>query len=102
VALNYWAGVPGPIGKLHIKNLTVALSGLSAAAWSPDQHANCGADWLVFNGANEGQPVAQANLMTGALHSAGCSVVEDVFPDTAHGFDYWQVVLPQVVAEAQS
>lgn len=107
-ALAYWSSYPGSLGKQHMKDLTGTLGcpdsgvGCSKALedeYSPDRHvtrARCASHWLIFNGNHEEQPTSQAIGMDDALVAAGCPHTLDIFPDTAHAFDYWSVVLPQI------
>jgi acetyl esterase/lipase len=109
-ALAYWSTYPGPEGKQHMKDLTGTLGcpksgvGCSAALeneYSPDRQAsstNCAAQWIIFNGNAESQPTSQAMAMDNALIAARCPQTLDIFPDTAHAFDYWNTVLPQIQA----
>ncbi len=115
-ALAYWITLGGSLAQLHIKDLTGTLGCTVTKAkhvktydcpaaleteYSPDQQvtsANCTDQWLILNGTDEDQPTAQAVAMDDALAAAGCPQTLDIFPDTAHGYDYWNVVLPLVRA----
>ena len=115
-ALSYWQSVTGPTASQHITNLVDVLGCTQVrshhqrtyqcpadleAAYSPDLHApagSCPATWLIFNGLNEEQPLSQAVSMQDALVAAGCPQTLDTFPGSAHGFDYWSAVLPQIQA----
>lgn len=113
-ALAYWGAYGGPLGALHLNNLTTVLSCPVTQSdhstqyncspsleilYSPDQQVtsgNCPNQWLIFNGDNEEQPSSQAAGMDDALIAAGCPQTLDIFPDTAHAFDYWRDVLGQI------
>ena len=72
-----------------------------ASTWSPDQRVTpttCGASWLIFNGTSELMPSDQADAMTNALQTNGCSVTENVFQDGEHAFAYWSTVVGQIQA----
>jgi acetyl esterase/lipase len=100
-AQSYWAGVPGPVGKLHTKNLKAALNGLTAASWSPAlTTVAAGPDWVVFNGATEEQPRSQADALVAHLQAAGSTVVETIVPTSNHAYDYWSIIQGQLIAEA--
>jgi len=66
------------------------------AQYSPDLQvtsSNCPAQWLIVNGTDEIQPTSQAVALDDALVAQGCPQTLDIFPDTAHSFDYWTVEL---------
>jgi acetyl esterase/lipase len=113
-ALSYWSTYPGPEGKQHMKDLTGTLgcpkSGVGCSpslesAYSPDRHVSSGTctdQWIIFNGNDEVQPTSQATDMDDALAVAGCPHTLDIFPDTAHAFDYWSVALSQIQSAIQA
>ena len=113
-ALSYWEGVGGSLGKTHLKDLTGTLActvvtvkhvttydcpAALEAQYSPDLQvtsSNCPAQWLIVNGTDEIQPTSQAVALDDALVAQGCPQTLDIFPDTAHSFDYWTVELPEI------
>ncbi len=110
-ALAFWTQTAGPVGKLHVKNITQALGctaaacGSPATVWSPATRvtsADCPSHWLVLNETLEDQPVAQADELAAALRITGCQVTEDIIPGTQHAYDYWSKAFPQIVAALQS
>ena len=112
LGLAYWEGIDGPGAKQHLKFQTTALGCRVIGdpstcqvrrefAWSPDLNVSgiqCPAQTLVFNESNEnnGTPTFQADLLTHALQSAHCGVIEDILPGTRHAWDYWDQVLPVI------
>jgi len=115
-AFSYWLAIPGPAAQLHVTNLADVLGCTYVrinhvrtytcpmaveTRYSPDLQvvaADCPAQWLILNGDNEEQPVAQARAMADALTAAGCQDSLDIFHDSAHAFDYWFTVLNQLQA----
>jgi len=70
------------------------------AEWSPAAHvtsANCPAEWLIYNSADELMPMDQPSAMAGALSANGCNVTETIVPGTAHAWYYWGSVSTQVI-----
>jgi hypothetical protein len=99
-ALTYWGAIDHPIGHLHVRNLTAALHGASAATWSPvhtvSAMTNTGQRWRVYNEVAEEQPVAQANAMVAALQAASIQVTPRIMAGTQHAYDYWSVVVSEI------
>jgi acetyl esterase/lipase len=98
MSISYWSGQKGATAKLHLSNQLDALGCSSAATcpaslenqWSADLHVvTCPAKWLILNSSNEEIPVSQADGMTSALRSAGCSVTETIVSGAKHGFHYF-------------
>ena len=94
-ALTYWESAGGPQGRLQVTNIMSAVGCSTPTGcpwaledqWSADQRvtaANCPARWLVFNSANDEQPVQQADALSAVLTAQGCVNTETIVPGTAH------------------
>ena len=106
-AIAYWSGLGGSLAAQHLKGLVATLGctvtkkkhvatyscpSALESAYSPDQQVtptDCAAHWLILNGMTEEQPTSQAVAMDDALVAQGCPETLDLFPDSAHGYDYW-------------
>ena len=111
-AIAYWAGLGGSVAALHLKDL-VATLGCTVAKKHHEKTYDCPARTGVDlqpgpAGDTGGLPRRLAHPERDGRGTAGgpggghgrrprrpsCPQDLDVFPDTAHGYDYWTVELP--------
>jgi acetyl esterase/lipase len=104
--IKHWTSLNSKEGAVHLDNIFGALNCNAATCtpamermWSPLGRVNFktrATSWLLINGTNELMPRQEADAMASDLATFRVPVTEDVFPDSAHSFRYFDAVRGEI------